>query len=110
MGRGEPGPPGRDAPGPRRSPVHRYSVDLVRVVLGAAVLGLGFLVARRGELPVLERDVFQLVNDLPPTVFPVVWVVMQLGNVVAVPVVAAAATAARQIRMARDLLLSGLLA
>jgi undecaprenyl-diphosphatase len=90
--------------------VDRYPVDLVRVLLGAAVLGVGFLIARRGELPVLERDLFQLVNDLPQAAFPFVWVVMQLGNVVAVPLVAAAALLARQVRLARDLLVSGLLA
>ncbi|SDF40624.1 undecaprenyl-diphosphatase [Blastococcus fimeti] len=88
----------------------RYTVDLVRVALGVAVLGLGFLAVRRGELPVVERDVFQLVNDLPPALFPGVWLVMQLGNVVAVPLVTALALAARQVRAARDLLVSGLLA
>lgn len=110
--------PGRraaDATGPQdrpsgRPPVDRYTVDLVRVALGVAVLGLGFLVARRGSLPVVERDLFQLVNDLPPALFPVVWLVMQLGNVVAVPLVTALALAARQVRAARDLLVSGLLA
>ncbi|MCZ2860610.1 phosphatase PAP2 family protein [Blastococcus sp. VKM Ac-2987] len=110
VGHRDAGPTGPEPAPTPRSPVHRYAVDLVRVVLGAAVLGLGFLVAQRGELPTFERDLFQLVNDLPPAVFPVVWVVMQLGNVVAVPVVAAAALAARQVRMARDLLVSGLLA
>src|SRR3712207_8062649 len=60
-------------PGPR--PVQRHPVDLVRVALGLAVLGLGLLIAQRGRLPVLERNLFQLVNDLPATVFPVVWVV-----------------------------------
>src|SRR3712207_6937549 len=89
--------PGRS--GPR--PVQRHPVDLVRVALGLAVLGLGFLVAQRGRLPVLERDLFQLVNDLPATVFPVVWVVMQLGNVVAVPVVAALAALTRRVRVGR---------
>ncbi|RBY87728.1 phosphatase PAP2 family protein [Blastococcus sp. TF02A-30] len=93
-----------------RHPVQRHPVDLVRVLLGAAVLGLGFLVAQRGELPVFERDVFQLVNDLPPAVFPVIWAVMQLGNVLAVPVVAAVALLARRVRLARDLLISGGLA
>ena len=44
------------------------------------------------------------------SVFPVVWAVMQLGNVVAVPILAAAAALARRFRMARDLLVSGLLA
>jgi membrane-associated phospholipid phosphatase/uncharacterized membrane protein YbhN (UPF0104 family) len=50
------------------------------------------------------------VNDLPATVFPVVWVVMQLGNVVAVPVVAAVAALTRRFRMARDVLVAGVLA
>ncbi|MCW2676755.1 MAG: hypothetical protein JWR70_1795 [Modestobacter sp.] len=75
----------------RRTRVHRHPVDLVRVVLGLAVFGIGFLIAQRGELPVFERDLFRIVNDLPEIVFPVVWAVMQLGNVVAVPVVAAIA-------------------
>ena len=98
--------PGRA--GPRA--VQWHPVDLVRVALGLAVLGLGLLIAQRGRLPVLERNLFQLVNDLPATVFPVVWVVMQLGNVVAVPAVAAVAALTRRFRMARDILVAGGLA
>ncbi|WP_324277897.1 phosphatase PAP2 family protein [Blastococcus brunescens] len=94
--------------GPRA--VQRHPVDLVRVVLGLSVFGIGFLVAQRGELPVLERDLFRIVNDLPEIVFPVVWAVMQLGNVIAVAAVAAIAALTRRIRMARDLLVSGSLA
>ncbi|RBY82894.1 hypothetical protein DQ238_02485 [Geodermatophilus sp. TF02-6] len=100
-------------PGPVRAgsrPVQRHPVDLVRAVLGLAVLGLGVLVAQRSELSAFERDVFQLVNDLPAILFPVVWVVMQLGNVVAVPVLAGVAALTRRVRLARDLLVSGLLA
>ena len=83
--------PARPA-GPLRNPA-----DLVRVALGLAVVGVGFLVAQQGQLSVAERDVFRLINDLPGIVFPVVWVVMQLGNVVAVPTVAAAAALTRQL-------------
>ncbi|RFU20447.1 phosphatase PAP2 family protein [Geodermatophilus marinus] len=106
----------RRDPSPAARPVQRLPVDLVRVVLGLAILGVGFLIARRGELPVFERNVFLLLNGLPATVFPVVWVVMQLGNVVAVPVLATAALAYRRLalpdrlRLARDLLVSGLAA
>jgi undecaprenyl-diphosphatase len=85
-------------------------VDLVRALLGLAVFGLGFLIAQRGQLPVLEHDLFRIVNDLPAIVFPVVWAVMQLGNVVAVPVVAGIAALTGRFRMARDMLVSGLLA
>lgn len=96
---------------PRPAPrIQRHPVDLVRVALGLAVFGLGFLIAQRGELPVLEHDLFRVVNNLPEIVFPLVWAVMQLGNVVAVPVVAALAALTRRFRMARDLLVSGLLA
>lgn len=84
-------------------------MDLVRVLLGLSIFGIGFLIAQRGQLSVFERDVFRVVNDLPGIVFPVVWALMQLGNAVAVPLVAAGALLARRVRMARDLLLSGLL-
>jgi glycosyltransferase 2 family protein len=108
-----PAPPSPDAAGrpPDRARVQRHPVDLVRVGLGLAVLGLGFLIAQRGELPVLERNLFRLLNDMPEIVFPVVWVVMQLGNALAAPVLAAVAVITRRrFRMARDLLVSGLAA
>lgn len=88
----------------------RYPVDLVRVALGLAVFGLGFLVAQQGRLPRFEENLFRLVNDLPGVVYPLVWLVMQLGNVLAVPAVAVAAALTRRYRMARDLAVSGLLA
>lgn len=80
------------------------------MVLGLAAFWLGFLVAQRGELPVFEGDLFRIVNNLPEIVFPVVWAFMQLGNVVAVPVVAGVAALTRRFRMARDMLVAGLLA
>jgi len=100
--------PGSTRPDPL--PVQRHPVDLVRTGLGLSILGLGLLVAQRGVLPVVERDVFQLVNDLPAAVFPVVWAVMQLGNAATVPAVASVAALTRRFRMARDLLVSGVLA
>jgi glycosyltransferase 2 family protein len=100
----------REAGTARPSEVHRHPGDLVRVGLGTVVLGLGLLVARRGELPALERDVFRLLNDLPGLVLPVVWAVMQLGSLAAVPLLAGAAALRRRFRLARDLLLAGGLA
>src|SRR3954469_18040294 len=92
-------------PGPHRHrTIQRHPVDLVRVLLGLSVFGIGFLIAQRGQLSVFERDLFRVVNDLPEIIFPVVWAVMQLGNVLAVPVIAGAAALTRRFRMARDLL------
>ncbi|MGY1739616.1 MULTISPECIES: phosphatase PAP2 family protein [unclassified Blastococcus] len=108
-----PGAPPAEPPAPATvgaATVVRRTTDLVRVGLGLTVLGIGALLARRGELSAIERDLFRLVNDLPSGVFPVVWLVMQLGNVVAVPVLAAAAALTRRLRAARDILVSGLLA
>jgi undecaprenyl-diphosphatase len=39
--------------------VQRHPVELVRVVLGSAVIGMGFQIAQRGKLPVFERDLFR---------------------------------------------------
>ena len=100
----------REPAGDGHATVQRHPVDLVRVLLGLAVLGTGFLIAQRGHLPVFERDLFRIVNDLPSLVFPVVWALMQFGNVVAVPVVAGIAALTGRIRMARDLLVAGVLA
>ncbi|WP_116451636.1 phosphatase PAP2 family protein [Blastococcus litoris] len=94
----------------RGARVQRHPADLVRVVLGLAIFGVGFLIAQRGRLPVTERDLFRIVNDLPEIVFPAVWAVMQLGNVLAVPVVAGIAALTKRFRMARDMLVSGVLA
>jgi undecaprenyl-diphosphatase len=106
---------GRPTPRPALTP-QRHATDLVRVLLGLAFLGIGFLLVQRGQLSTIEGDVFRLVNNLPGIVYPLVWLVMQLGNAVAVPGVAAAALLVRRlpmadrVRMARDVLVSGLLA
>ena len=86
--------------------IYRHPGDLVRVGLGIALLGLAFLVARRGELSVFEVDVFRLVNDLPALIYVPVWLVMQLGNGATIVVLAAAAALSRRFRMARDMLIA----
>jgi undecaprenyl-diphosphatase len=93
-------------PAIRPATIYRHPGDLLRVGLGIAVLGLAFLVARRGELSVFEIDVFRLVNDLPALIYVPVWAVMQLGNGIAIFVLAAAAALARRFRMARDMLIA----
>jgi undecaprenyl-diphosphatase len=57
-----------------------------------------------------ETQVFHRINDLPGGLYWPVWVVMQLGNFLAVPVAAAIALVMRKVRLAVDLALSGTLA
>jgi undecaprenyl-diphosphatase len=91
-----------DDAGPRadggRPRPERLSTDLVRLALGLVVLGVGVLIAQQGRLPLLERDLFRLFNDLPAVIMPGVWVVMQLGNVLAVPTLALLAALWRRFR------------
>jgi membrane-associated phospholipid phosphatase len=55
----------------------------------------------------IEGDAFRLVNDLPSVPFPVVWVPMQLGNLLVVPAAVLAALAFRRWRLAAGLALAG---
>jgi membrane-associated phospholipid phosphatase len=55
--------------------------------LVATLVGLGLLVvseriARRPAIPPAERAVFQAINGLPDLLFPILWLPMQLGNLV----------------------------
>jgi undecaprenyl-diphosphatase len=92
------------------SDLRRHPADAVRVVLGLAIFAVAAIPVRREEVPVLEEDAFRFFNDLPGFLFPLIWPVMQLGNVVIVPVVAGLALAWRRPRMALDLFLSGAIA
>ena len=99
-------PPHAGAPAGRPP---RHPGDVIRVVAGAAILGAGAVVARRGPGR-LETDVFRLVNDLPGVLAPGLVAVMQLGSFVAVPVSAGIALVARRPRLARDAGAAGTLA
>ena len=55
----------------------------------------------------LEAAVFLFFNDLPGVGYTPVWIVMQLGQLLAIPVVAVAALLFRRRRLALDLTLSG---
>jgi len=56
-----------------------------------------------------ERAAFRAVNDLPLPgwLYPAIWLLMQGGNIGAVPVVALLAVATRRLRMALDMALAG---
>lgn len=85
--------------------------DLVRVVLGALVVTWMTAMALLGaDVDPLERNVFRLVNELPDEIEPMLWLVMQLGSITAVPVVALVALWRRRPRLARDVAAAGVLA
>ncbi len=87
--------------------VRRHPGDVLRVLVGSLVAATGALAAHRGHVFAFDANLFRLVNQLPDVLGRPLLVVMQLGVVGAVPVVAAAALAARRPRLARDLALSG---
>jgi glycosyltransferase 2 family protein len=97
---------GRLAPGEAGRPawaLPRHPGDAVRLVVAIAVLAASTALAKRNRVGVLETDVFRVVNDLPATLFPLVWVVMQVGNLLAGMVAVAVAATTRRFRLAANL-------
>jgi membrane-associated phospholipid phosphatase len=89
--------------------VERVWRDAVWLAVGALVLVLSAVPVREHSITALERSTFRLVNGVPGLPFTPVWLLMQAGNIAAVPVAAAAALAARRVRLAGGLLLAGAL-
>jgi glycosyltransferase 2 family protein len=90
--------------------VRRHPGDVLRVLVGGLVVVAGGMAARRGHVFAFDANLFRLVNELPGALGRPLLAVMELGAAPAVPVVAAAALAARRRELARDLALSGGLA
>jgi membrane-associated phospholipid phosphatase len=110
MTAGPPHSPATTAEGGRRQgaeAVGRHWSDLVWLGLGAALLLLSALPVHADRISDLEADLFRLINDLPSLPFVVVWVPMQLGNFLVVPVAVLAALAFRRWRLALGLGLAG---
>jgi uncharacterized membrane protein YbhN (UPF0104 family)/membrane-associated phospholipid phosphatase/tRNA A-37 threonylcarbamoyl transferase component Bud32 len=100
----------RSVPLPERrvaGPIGRHPGDVLRVAVGGAAVALLGAVARLRRVPRWEVDVFRLFNHLPTWLEAPVWVVMQCGSLVAVPVAGGVAVALRRPRLARDLVTSG---
>ena len=87
--------------------VERRPTDLIWLVTGTVVLLLCALPVHADRVDGLEADLFRLVNDLPSVPFAVVWVPMQLGNLLVVPAAVLAALAFRRWRLAGGLALAG---
>lgn len=98
----------REAP----SPSSRHPGDGIRVVAGTIALFVSLLAVQRDQITVFETDLFRLVNDLPSRLSFVLGPVMQLGNVVAAPVVGLLSLLLmrRHLRVAFDVTVSGSIA
>lgn len=92
---------------PGRPPALRHPRDVLRLLVGLAVLGLTWAAAADGGVGRFEEDLFRLVNNLPHLLRWPLYVVMQAGALVAVPVVAGLALALRRFALARDLAVAG---
>jgi membrane-associated phospholipid phosphatase len=93
-----------------RSPsaVVRCPRDALIVAVGAVLLVLSALPVSRSRVSWFEVDVFRLINDRTVLPFAVVWVVMQLGNMLVIPASALVAAGFRRFRLALGILVGGL--
>ncbi len=82
--------------------------DLGWLGLGVAVLFLSALPVSAHSISATEASVFRLVNHLPSVPLPIVWLPMQLGNFLIVPVVVVSALVVRRFRLAAELAVAGM--
>jgi undecaprenyl-diphosphatase len=91
----------------RRSRRKPRPVELELIAGGLGVLAATTALARRNALHQREHDVFRNINELPSTIFPPVFVVMQAGSLGAVFVVGALAYKFAGPRTAAELVAAG---
>jgi glycosyltransferase 2 family protein len=84
-------PSGRPAPAAHHRPYRRL---VAGVAVAAVVIAVSWVVVNRPLVPQPEAAVFRWINHAPAAFWPVVWPVMQLGNLAAPLIVAGAAAAA----------------
>lgn len=89
------------------TPAPRLPDDDARFALGVAGLALTGLAVRDRSVGAMEAEVFGAVNRLPGAIYRPGWVVMQGGNVAAVPVAGALAWCAGRPRLAARLVIAG---
>ncbi len=82
----------------------RRPADAVAALGGLAVVAVGMVVVRDGDVPGWERSAFHAVNDLPGALYPVLWPFQQIGAVLVGPVLALVAAILRRWRLAGALL------
>jgi uncharacterized membrane protein YbhN (UPF0104 family)/membrane-associated phospholipid phosphatase len=94
---------------PRPYSFSRHPADVLRLLLATGLVVLTALPVHPDRIGVTETNVFRLINDLPLPgwLWPIVWAIMQLGNLWAVPAMAAIAALTRRWRLAFDIIVVG---
>jgi len=95
------------APGTGRARIKRRVHDLVGLLISISILALTALPIDQTRVSDLEIEVFRWFNGLPDGLFAPVWVFMQFGNLVVVPVAVIVALILRRFRLAVALGLAG---
>lgn len=90
-----------------RTVVRRWQ-DGALALAGLILLVLSAIPVDAHHISSVERGAFRLVNDHTVLPFALVWALMQLGNILVVPVAAMIAAAARRWRLALGILVGGL--
>jgi membrane-associated phospholipid phosphatase len=86
----------------------RTPLDVSLVVIGAGLLALSALPVHEHSVSGTESAFFHAINRYTLLPFGVVWAIMQLGNIVTVPIAAAVAAATRRWRLALGILIGGI--
>jgi undecaprenyl-diphosphatase len=92
------------------SPLSRHVGDAVRLGVALVALVLTAVPIEPDHVPVLEEDAFWLLNDLPRSLFLVIWLPMQAGSVGAVALFTGIALLAKRRLLALELAAAGVLA
>lgn len=98
------------APEEQRTRFVRPVRDLLLVLGALAVLFVSSLPVDKNTISGIERGLYRVINDHTLLPYAVVWVGMQLGNAVVVPITALAALIARRPRLAGALFVAGAIA
>ena len=86
----------------------RTPLDVGLVVVGVGLLVLSALPVHEHSVSGTEGAFFHAINRYTLLPFGVVWAIMQLGNIVTVPIAAAVAAATRRWRLALGILIGGI--
>jgi membrane-associated phospholipid phosphatase len=89
-----------------RTVARERRADILAAAIGVALLAVASAAAA-APLTDAEAQVFRAVNDLPDTIRPYVWPLMQYGTFITIPLLVAVALVLRRYRFATALAVSG---